>query len=193
MSGSHTKDHLYVYVLGNPNNPNGVVNRLITLGGTKVDNDISSIDLLNPVNAFYIDFHDNAIIKMMDTNTMMFESLKDIWIEMSPLTLNVDMPTSWKDAVEHYYEAQSYEDNDDNELVSSLETLGKLIVLRDIYRKGWIPSDNMPFYYIGCHGDKIDCMKGNAWVRLLSFQDASTRDVFLSTFKDMIEEVKEYI
>lgn len=190
---SDHKNHISVYVLGNPGNPNGVVNRLLTLGGSKVNDDITNIDLLNPINAFYIDFHDDNIIKKLDTTTMMFESLKDVWTEMSPLSITVDLPTTWDDAVDHYYEAQQYEDGDNNDINDILDTLGKLIILRDIYRKGWIPSEGSPFYYIACHDGELDLMKGNAWTRMLSFQDVDTRDTFYELFKDDIEEVKEYI
>lgn len=192
---SEHASHLNIYIRGDKNNPSGVVNRLLTLGAKSYDG-ITLFDLKNSSNVFYIDFHDDKKIKFIDINSQLFvdaiENNKN-WIEFTALNTIVDMPTTWDEACKNFYDAQQYEEGDNDTLNSVLDTLGKLIILRNIYRKGWIPSDGMPFYYIGCHNDELDCMKGNAWSQLLSFQDASTRDTFLKLFKDMIEEVKEYI
>ena len=103
-------------------------------------------------------------------------------------------PESWEDAVDSFYEASSYEDDDNSELKDDLYELGKIVILRDIYRRGWVPShDGTPFWYVGLHNGELDVRKGNAWNSLLSFASEEQANLFLHTFEKSIENVKEYI
>lgn len=190
---SHTSDHINIYVKGCPDHPTAVINRLIYCGGES-SSEYRTIDLMNPHNIFYIDFHDNNKIKFLEDDSLMWESLKTVWTEVQPLIENVELPTSWEDAVDNYYEATNFEDGDDDKTNELLNNLGKLIILRDIYREGWVaPNDGTPFWYVGNHNSVLDICKGTAYSRLLSFENEALANKFLSTFEDIIEEVKEYI
>lgn len=186
-------DHQFIYVLGNPTNPIGVMNRLLACGGV-ADESFKTIELANPHHVFYIDFHDNNKIVYMEDDTMLWESLKKVWKELPPLNEIESFPETWEEAVDSFYEARSYEDDDKSELRDELYDLGKIIILRDIYRRGWIPShDGSPFWYVGLHNDELDVRKGNAWNALLSFSSEEQANLFLHTFEKYIENVKEYI
>jgi len=187
------QDHQFIYVLGNPMNPIGVMNRLIACGGVALE-DFKTVELANPHHVFYIDFHDNNKIVYMEDDTMLWESLKSIWKELPPLNEIESFPESWEDAVDSFYEASSYEDDDNSELKDDLYELGKIVILRDIYRRGWVPShDGTPFWYVGLHNGELDVRKGNAWNSLLSFASEEQANLFLHTFEKSIENVKEYI
>lgn len=194
MKYKEHKDHSFIYVRGCPTNPVGVMNRLIANGGTATEDAFKSIELANPHHIFYIDFHDGNNIKYMHDDTILWESLSKVWTELPPMNIVDKYPESWEEAVDNFYEARSYEDDDKSELRDDLYELGKLIVLRDLYRKGWVPShDGTAFWYVGLHNDDLDIRKGNAWNALLSFSSEETANLFLHTFEKSIENVKEYI
>lgn len=187
------KEHDFIYVRGCPSNPDGVINRLIACGGTTSDS-FKAVELANPHHIFYIDFHDDNTIKYMEDDTMLWESLEGVWSELPPLN-NVDKyPESWDEAVDNFYEARSYEDDENSDLRDDLYVLGQFIILRDIYRKGWVPSyDGSPYWYVGLHNGELDVRRGNAWNALLSFQEEEIANLFLNTFEKDLDKVKEYI
>lgn len=189
---THT-DHPFLYVRGCPSNPVGVMNRLTANGG--VDNDsFKTVELANPHHIFYVDFHDGNVIKYMEDDTILWESLKNVWKELPPLNIVDKYPESWEEATDNFYEARQYDDDDNSTLRDDLYELGKLIVLRDIYRKSWVPSkDGSAFWYVGLHNNELDIRKGNAWNALLSFQTEDIANLFLNIFEKSIEKVKDYI
>lgn len=71
----------------------------------------------------------------------------------------------------------------------------KLIVLRDIYRDGWIPdwNDHDVKFAIYNNSNKIDITTQINHVRFLSFQTKEIRDEFLTNFRCLIEIAKELI
>ena len=193
MKYKEHKDHQFIYVLGCPSNPLGVMNRLMACGGV-VGEDFKSIELANPHHVFYIDFHDNNKIVYMEDDTMLWESLKKVWKELPPLNDIEKFPESWEEAVDSFYEARSYEDDDNSVLKDDLYELGKIIILRDIYRRGWEPSDDgTPCWAVGVHNGELDVRKVTGWSRLLSFAEDSQANMFLNTFSKSIENVKQYI
>lgn len=193
MKTKEHKSHDFIYVRGCPSNPDGVINRLISCGGNTEDS-FKAVELGNPHHIFYIDFHEGNAIKYMEDDTMLWESLKNVWSELPPLNVVDKYPESWEEAIDNFYEARNYEDDDNTVLRDDLYDLGKLIVLRDLYRKGWTPAkDGSPFWYVGLHNDDLDIRKGNAWQALLSFQSEELANLFLNTFEKSIENVKDYI
>lgn len=190
---SHKEDHPFLYVLGCPSNPFGVINRLVACGG--VDSIVyKAIELSNPHHIFYIDFHDGNLIKYMHDDTIVWETLKKVWKELPPLTLEIEDPETWEEAVDNWYEAKSYEDDEKSELRDDMYDLGKIVILRDIYRKGWLPSeDGTPSWAIGVHNGELDVRKVTGWTRLLSFAEDKQANKFLNTFAKDIERVKQYI
>lgn len=195
MKYKEHKDHQFIYVLGCPSNPLGVMNRLMACGGVGDDNTFKAIELANPHHVFYIDFHDGNTIKYMHDDTMLWESLKNVWTELPPLNVVDKLPESWEEAVDEFYEAKAYEDDDNvDEFKDSLYDFGKLIILRDIYRKGWVPSDDgTPCWAIAVHNGELDVRKVTGWPRVLSFAEDSQANMFLNTFSKSIEAVKQYI
>ena len=76
-----------------------------------------------------------------------------------------------------------------------LETLSKLLYLRDIYRNGWTPDwNNSNTKYIIYPVNKILVKTtNNISNRIFSFQSGEIRDKFYINFKEMLEEVKDLI
>lgn len=70
--------------------------------------------------------------------------------------------------------------------------LAQLSQLRDAYRDGWIPNwdNNSEKYVINFYGDKINRECSQYYSYFLSFKTASTRDLFLENFRDLIEIAK---
>lgn len=71
----------------------------------------------------------------------------------------------------------------------------QLILLRDIYRQGWKPDwmdRNQDRYSIVVLENEA-CVSGLNTSRILSFQTAEIRDLFLKNFKGLIEECKDFI
>lgn len=183
----HKAEHLFVYVRGNLGNPCGVVNRLVEMGGV-ITRPFRAVELANPHNIFYIDFHDKNAIKYISDDSIFFDTISGTWSELTPLSLQLEDPISWDDALVRFYEAQSYDGKN-----PEIYDFGKLIVLRDIYRKGWEPDEESSFYYIANNNGVIDRFKGNAKRRVLSFQTPELRDTFYANFLDLIESVKDLI
>jgi len=80
------------------------------------------------------------------------------------------------------------------ELIYSTEirTFSKLIVIRDVYRDGWIPdwSDDEDKYCL-CYGD--NALRLSRYARsaeLLSFQTKELAELFLKNFREDIEFCK---
>ena len=72
----------------------------------------------------------------------------------------------------------------------------QLILLRDIYRQGWAPDwtdDTIDKHCIDIYDNELSRRKSNCACKVLSFQSAEIRDLFLENFKDLIEECKEFI
>lgn len=130
----------------------------------------------------------NNIILVLDGNQYQLD--KDKIKKMCKQVL----PTSFCEVESKYME--------DRDLASlhhkysdKLETLSKLLYLRDIYRNGWTPDWNKSdTKHIICPVNEILVKTtNNISNRIFSFQSAEIRDKFYINFKEMLEEVKDLI
>ncbi|MBO5003776.1 MAG: hypothetical protein J6D03_00615 [Clostridia bacterium] len=185
------KPKYLIYIRGNKTNPLGILDKLMYFGGHS--GNYTTADLMTSNNLFYIDYKNNNIITFEPDNTMMAEAIKGCWEEMFPGTNLSHKPEDWEGAVIDYPAAALYDEGKDEETNNQIKIVGKLKVLRDIYRKGWIPQQGEPLYYIAYRADNLDSAKSTSWSRFLSFQSAEIRDEFLTNYRDMIESVKTYI
>ena len=191
-SDSTTADPKYlIYIRGNKVNPLGVLDRLMEYGGKS--GDYTTADLMTSSNLFYIDYKKNNVITFERDNTMLAEAIISCWEEIYPSTNLDHKPEDWEGAIIDYPAAELYEKGKDETTNTEIHIVGKLKVLRDIYRKGWIPNGNDPFFYIAYRNGELDKGKSSSWSRFLSFQDAETRDKFYDNYSDMIDEVATYI
>lgn len=182
----------YCYVRGCPSMPSAVIDRLKSIGG-KCNDSFNIIDLTNPHNIFYVDDKDNNQIKFLSDDSMIWDTLVNYWLELPPLTKVSKLPESWDEAVENCIEAANYDDGKDDTRNELLTKFGRVLVLRDIYRRGWIPSDGVPFWYVGNHNGELDIMKGTSISRPLSFSSSEIAKMFFSSFYNDINGVKELI
>lgn len=180
-----------VYIRGNKANPLGVIDRLYEFGG--VNGLYTSNDLMDSSNLFYIDYKNNKRISFVADSEMVAEAILTCWEEIYPSANLTYTPEDWDNAIIDYPAAQLYEDGKDETTNNEIKIVGKLKILRDIYRKGWTPSPNDSYYYIAYRNNYLDRGKGTSWSRFLSFQDEETRDIFYDTYKDLISQVKTYI
>ena len=180
-----------IYIRGNKVNPLGVLDRLMEYGGKS--GDYTTADLMTSSNLFYIDYKKNNVITFERDNTMLAEAIISCWEEIYPGTNLDHKPEDWEGAIIDYPAAELYEKGKDETTNTEIHIVGKLKVLRDIYRKGWIPTGNDPFFYIAYRNGELDKGKSSSWSRFLSFQDAETRDKFYDNYSDMIDEVATYI
>ena len=191
-SDSTAADPKYlIYIRGNKVNPLGVLDRLMEYGGKS--GDYTTADLMTSSNLFYIDYKKNNVITFERDNTMLAEAIISCWEEIYPSTNLDHKPEDWEGAIIDYPAAELYEKGKDETTNTEIHIVGKLKVLRDIYRKGWIPNGNDPFFYIAYRNGELDKGKSSSWSRFLSFQDAETRDKFYDNYSDMIDEVATYI
>ena len=191
-SDSTAADPKYlIYIRGNKVNPLGVLDRLMEYGGKS--GDYTTADLMTSSNLFYIDYKKNNVITFERDNTMLAEAIISCWEEIYP-SANLDhKPEDWEGAIIDYPAAELYEEGKDETTNTEIYIVGKLKVLRDIYRKGWIPTGNDSFFYIAYRNGELDKGKSSSWSRFLSFQDAETRDKFYDNYSNMIDEVATYI
>lgn len=70
-----------------------------------------------------------------------------------------------------------------------------LHILRNEYRKGWIPNwnDDNPKWCIIVENDELTICKNTRVQRFLSFQSEELAKEFLANFKNIIERAKELI
>jgi hypothetical protein len=184
-----------IYVRGNSVNPLGVVAKLMEYGG--MAGSYTTADLMTTSNLFYIDYNNNKIITFISESEILADAIKSSWEEVA-ITATTSTPDSWEGAVIDYPAAALYEDGNDTVTNEQVHIIGKLKVLRDIWRNGWTPYNSSTgkmnaFYFIGSSYGELQTSKGSIWERFLSFQDAETRDSFLETYKDDIETVKELL
>lgn len=130
----------------------------------------------------------NNIILVLDGNQYQLD--KDKIKEMCKKVL----PTSFIEVESKYMQ--------DRDLASlhhkysdKLETLSKLLYLRDIYRNGWKPDwdTNDTKYIIYPVNERLIKTTNNISNRIFSFQSREIRDKFYINFKEMLEEVKDLI
>lgn len=130
----------------------------------------------------------NNIILVLDGNQYQLD--KDKIKEMCKKVL----PTSFVEVESKYMQ--------DRDLASlhhkysdKLETLSKLLYLRDIYRNGWKPDwdTNDTKYIIYPVNERLIETTNNISNRIFSFQSREIRDKFYINFKEMLEEVKDLI
>ena len=182
-----------IYVKGCPSNPDAVINRLIACGGISQES-LSPIDLCNPHNVFYIDITDSNKIKFMSDDCMIWDTLSKYWMELPPLTEVSKLPESWDEALENCIEAENFDNGNDDTTNNLLEKYGRLLVLRDIWRKGWVPSnDGAPFWYIANHNNELDVMKGTSISRPFAFNSRNTTNAFLVAFEHELNEIKDLL
>lgn len=188
-----TKDNpkYLVYIRGNKVNPLGVLDRLMEFGGRS--GDYTTADLMTSSNLFYIDYKNNNVITFERDNTMVAEAILSCWEELYPGTNLNHKPEDWEGAIIDYPAAELFEAGEDETTNEEIHIIGKLKVLRDIYRKGWLPTQADSFFYIAFRNGELDKGKSSSWSRFLSFQDAETRDTFYDNYKDMILDVATYI
>lgn len=72
---------------------------------------------------------------------------------------------------------------------------GKLLQLRDCWRKGWEPdwSNNEEKYYIYIYGDKILINHTYYTQHVFAFSTKEMTDKFLETFRDLLTEAKMFL
>jgi len=189
-SGTSNVKYL-VYIRGNANNPLGVLERLTEYGGT--GGVYTTADLMNEHNIFYIDYKNGSTITFIPDTDMVAEAILSCWDELYAQTPKSYSPDDWEVAVIDYPAAALFDSGKDEQTNAEIQIVGRLKVLRDIYRKGWEPSAATSFYYIGYRNNALDKGKGSGWSRFLSFQDSETRNLFYDNYKTLIEQVKTYI
>lgn len=176
------------YIRGNVNFPNGVINQLLLLGG-KVDGGFNESELANPRNIFYINYlNDNYIFKCID-NSITGELIVSAWTELYPLTYIDEpesLPKSWSEALEKCHEAQVYQNAQNTDFMIRLDVLGKLAVLRDIYRQGWQPDPDKFCFFIKNEFGHIDVTRGIGTNHFLSFQEIDLAEKFKTNFVELI-------
>ena len=193
MNDNKDKQSRTIYVKGCPSDPNAVINRLISCGGVSSDA-LSVIDLVNPHNIFYIDTTDGNKIKFMTDNCIVWNTLVNYWIELPPLTETSKLPESWDEALENCIEAENFDNGNDDTTNNLLEKYGRLLILRDIWRKGWVPSnDGAPFWYIANHNNELDVIKGTSISRPFAFNSRDTTNAFLLAFENELNEIKDLL
>lgn len=184
--------HYLVFIRGNRTNPLGILNKLFKYGAI-AGTTYTTNDLMNVHNLFYIDYNNMKQVAFISDEDILAKAIESCWTELF-ISSDADYsPIDWDSAIIDWPSAQLYESGKDDITNAELKIVGRLKVLRDIYRKGWVPTCNEAYYYIGVRNDKLDKGKGSSWMRFLSFGDSETRDTFFDTYKDMIESVKSYI
>lgn len=185
------------YVRGNLVFPNGVLDRLIMLGGHVVE-EFTEAELANPANLFAIDFYNNDTIIKIEADSVPGVIMLEFWEELQPITY-IDkpesLPASWAEALESCSEAQTYNRGLAVELNQQLDVLGSLVVCRDIYRQGWTPKGNEFCYYIDYNllTEELEIIRGVKMSKILSFQDSNLAELFLNNFRERIEFCKKMI
>lgn len=130
----------------------------------------------------------NNIILVLDGNQ--YQLSKDKVKEMCKQVL----PTSFVEVESKYMQDRDLASLH-HEYSDKLETLSKLLYLKDIYRNGWKPDWNKSdTKYIIYPVNEI-LVKTTNYIsnRIFSFQSAEIRDKFYINFKEMLEEVKDLI
>lgn len=189
VDGDKNKQWL-VYIRGNKTNPLGVVTKLIEYGG--VSGDYTTSDLMDSSNIFYIDYNNDKHITFISDSDTVSKAIISCWTEIF-VTSDINYsPESWEGAIIDWPAALLFEEGKDNRTNAELQIVGRLKVLRDIYRSGWKPAEEA-YYYIAYRNGKLDKGKGNSWSRFLSFQTSELRDKFFDNYKKMIEQIKNYI
>ena len=171
------------YVRGNISFPTGVLNRLILLGGN-VHHPFTEAELANPTNIFYIDFYNDNLIRKVTDDSVTGMIMKEHWTEVQPVTY-IDspesLPSTWDQAYEECTEVQSYIKGLNSKLDSALDKLGRCIVLRDIYRQGWLPKKDEFCYYLEYNllTEELEIVRGIKYSKVLSFQDNDLAELYL--------------
>lgn len=106
-----------------------------------------------------------------------------------------ELPKTWEEVPEaeeeEYYIGISVLGK---EKAKAMVAFTQLIRLRDCYRNGWKPDLCEDIYYIEYSPiDGLACFYTDDHHRVLSFQSAEIRDMFLENFRDLIEQAKEFI
>lgn len=192
---STENNEIRFYVRGNVLFPSGVLTRLVMIGGT-ADTPFSQGDLSNPHHIFYIDFHNNNQITMIDVDSVIGNLLTESWQELEPITY-IDhpesLPTSWEDAVDRCNEAHIYDAGKSTKLLNKLLLLGRLITLRDIYRQDWIPKEDSEYYHIVSYNGELEVIRGYNYTSTFSFQTIELAEMFLNNFDKLLKEVDDLI
>lgn len=130
----------------------------------------------------------NNIILVLDGNQYQLSKDK-IKTFCKPL-----LPTSFIEVESNYMQDRDLASLH-HEYSDKLETLSKLLYLRDIYRNGWTPDwNNSDIKYIIYPTNKMLIKSTNTSTnRIFTFQSAEIRDKFYINFKEMLEEVKDLI
>lgn len=73
--------------------------------------------------------------------------------------------------------------------------LVQLHLLRDCYRRGWVPdwTDDCAKWCIECSGNKIEVTYYYSASHILSFQSPRLAEEFLNNFRDLIEQAGDLI
>lgn len=184
-----------IYIKGNPLFPYGVLNQLVLFGGVQ-DEEFSESELSNPQLIFYINYRDGNTICKAFAGSFLGCLIVDSYKEVNPLTyidVPESLPSSWEDAISKCEEARIFENSKNEILNEKLVTLGRLVVVRDIYRQGWTPKNDEHCYYITNDFENIYVTRGIKSKRLFSFQSSDLAEQFLSNFDDLLIEVDDMI
>lgn len=185
------------YIKGNIAFPTGVLNRLIMLGGNP-EQPFTEAELANPINIFYIDYYNDNLIRKVQGDSIIGQMILENWKEVEPFTYIDEpesLPDTWDKAYETCIEVKNYMNGKDTKLDSILDKLGRCIVLRNIYRQGWLPKPEEFCYYINYNllEEDLEIIRGIKNSKVLSFQDLVLAEMYLNNFRSIIEECKELI
>lgn len=190
-------DSIKYYIKGSPTFPNGVINRLLMLGGVDPGN-FKERELANPINLFYIDFYNDNIIRKVTDDEITGQLILENWKELQPITY-IDkpesLPDSWEKAYDNCIEVKNYIKGNNPELDQKLDYYGRVIVLRDIYRQGWTQKNDEFCYYItyNLKDEDFEIIRGIKTSKPVSFQEIELAQLFLENFKEILEVCKDII
>ncbi|MCH5166920.1 MAG: hypothetical protein J1F35_03420 [Erysipelotrichales bacterium] len=183
-----------VYILGNNSYCLKIIPTLEKIGG-KNDNEFSEEELSNENNIFYIDWFEDNLIKFINKDTVLGSEILTCWKKICPLTSINELPQDWDSAYANYESLQKYMNGEDGKLDTKMDYLGRVIILRDIYRQGWIPEYNDQVYHIkyDLSIKDLTILKGIGISKLLSFKTLELAEAFKENFNNLLTAVQEYL
>ena len=183
-----------IYIQGNISYFEKIIPTLEKLGG-KLDSEFSKEELSNENNLFYIDPFEDGLIKFINQDSVLGSEFLTCWKRICPFTSINELPQDWDSAYTNYESLQKYMNGEDRILDGKMDYLGRVIILRDIYRQGWVPKHNDQVYHIkyDLSNNDLVILKGIGISKLLSFESPELAEAFKENFKALLKEVQEYL
>lgn len=182
------------YIRGDENDSSKIIPTLVRLGG-KINQNFTEEELSDSNNLFYVDYFENNYIKLVNSNTLIGNSILKHWKEINTLYELKELPKTLDEAYENFEGYRDYIDGKNPGLDKQMDYFGRIILLREIYRQGWIPMYNDQVYYIkyDLFREDLDIYKGTMTSKVLSFKTEECAREFLNNFRDIIVFVQEFI